>query len=72
MRNIGDQLGNQVGFGREIAINRPCRDIGPGRDRGDLDRGHPTFRSRFTGGIEDSMPARRKTAHDLMSSAINH
>ncbi len=50
-RDIGDQFGNQVRLGGEIAVDGAGGDIGADRDRRDLHRSHAAVRG--------SVPRRR-------------
>ena len=71
-RDLGDQFGNQLGLGGEIAIDGAGRDIGADRDRGDLHRGHAALGRGVPRRRQNGAAPRGQPLHDLMGSPIDH
>ena len=70
--NLGNQFRDQLGLGGEVAVDRARRDIGPDRDRRDLNRRHPAFRRSLPRRREDRTAPGRKALNHLMRPPINH
>ena len=71
-RDFGDQFGNQVGLGGEIAVDGAGRDIGADRDRRDLHRGHAAVGRGVPRRRQNRAAPRRQPLHHLMGSPIDH
>jgi hypothetical protein len=71
-RDLGDQLGNQLGLGGEVAVDGAGRDIGADRDGSDLHRRHATLGRSVPRRRQDSATPRRQPLYDLMGSPIDH
>ena len=71
-RDVGDQFGNQIGFGGEIAIDGAGGDIGAACYRRNLHRGHAAFRGGVPRRRQDGAAARREAFYDLMSPPVDH
>ena len=70
--DLGDQFGNQVGLGGEIAVDGAGGDIGPDRDRRDLYGSHTALGGGVSGSSQDGAAARCEAFHDLMGPPIDH
>ena len=66
------QRGDEIGLGREIAIDRTGGDPGADGDRCDLDRGHSAFGRGLAGGRENCGPAGGKPTDDIFGLAVRH
>ena len=71
-RDLGDQFGNQIGLGGEIAVDGAGGDIGADRDRGDLHRGHAALGRGVPRRRQNGAAPRREPFYDLMGSPIDH
>jgi hypothetical protein len=71
-RDLGDQFGNQLGLGGEVAVDGAGRDIGANRDGGDLHRRHAALGRSVPRRRQDGATPRRQPLYDLMGSPIHH
>ena len=68
----GDQRGDQIGLGREIAIDRAGGDAGALGDRRDLHRRHAAFGGDRARGVDDRARGGGQPADDVVGAAIGH
>ena len=71
-RHLGDQFGNQLGLGGEVAVDRAGRDIGADRNRGDLHRHHAALGRSVPRRRQDGATPRGQPLYDLIGSPIDH
>ena len=70
--STGDQLGDEIGLGREIAVDRAGGDAGALGDGGDLHRRHAVLDGERAGGLEDGLLARGQPADHAFGAAVGH
>ena len=63
---------DQIGLGREVAIDRAGGDAGARGDRRDLHRRHAAFARYLPRGGDDGVMARGQPAGDILRAAIGH
>ena len=68
----GDQFGNQIGLGREVAINGAGGDAGAFCDRSDLHRPHAAIGGNLRGGFEDRLLPLGQAANHVFGAAVGH
>ena len=66
------QLGDQIGLGWEVAIDRAGGDTGARGDLRDLHRRHAAFGGDGARGIEDRLLALGQPANHVLGAAIGH
>ena len=71
-RDVGDQFGNQIRLGGEIAVDGAGGDIGADRHRRDLHRGHAAIGSGIPRRRQNGAAPRREALYDLMGPPIDH
>ena len=70
--NGGDQLGDQIGLGREVAVDGAGGDTGARGDRGDLHRAHAALGGDGRRRGQDCLLPLGQTANHVLGAAIGH
>ena len=68
----GHQLGDEIGFGREIAVDGAGGDAGAPGDGGNLHRCHAAFGGDGRRRRQDSLFALGQPANHVLGAAIGH
>ena len=67
-----DQFGDEIGLGREVAVDGAGGDAGALGDRGDLHRRHAALGGDFRGRGQDRLLALGQAADHVLGAAIGH